>query len=285
MLVVEARHMGMCFGVKDALAMMRDLPEPERVTVYGELVHNPVVIDEIRNRGFHQQSEQVRSLKPDTPDVLITAHGVSNAVKEQLIEDGYQVHDTTCPLVRRAHKAALHYHNKGYFLLIIGRRGHVEVNGLSGDLSNFQVISGPEEIQQYPHPKMAVINQTTTRPDQLAKLHETIRLRNPGKEVVLVDTTCQPTKDRQEAVADLIKRVQGLVVVGGPNSNNTRQLGLRAQESGIPWWRVSTASELQESWFQGLRIVGLTAGTSTTDETIREVARCLRTFAAKRLTA
>ena len=285
MLVVQARHLGMCFGVRDALEMMRNLPHPEKVTVHGELVHNPVVTKELAHRGFQQQSESKRNIHPKTSDVLITAHGVSNRKREQLENLGYHVHDTTCPLVRRAHKAALHYHNKGYHVVVVGKKGHVEVEGLVGDLERFSIVSSLEELERYSEDRIAIVNQTTTRPDLLKKFHLLIQGLNPDKEVQLVDTTCQPTRDRQDAVLELIKKVEALVVVGGPNSNNTLQLGLRAQERGIPWWRIASASELKEEWFEGLRIIGLTAGTSTTDETVQEVARVLRSFKSSRLSA
>lgn len=285
MLVVEAQHMGMCFGVKDALQAMRELPAPGKVTVRGELVHNPVVIDELTARGFHQQKESQRGILPATEEVLITAHGTSNTEKERLKALGYTVHDTTCPLVRRAHKAALHYSKRGYFIIVIGKRGHVEVEGLSGDLLHHAVVSHPEEIESYGAEKIAVVNQTTTRPDDLLRFHRRIGELNTGIETVFVDTTCQPTRDRQDAVHDLVRRVEALVVVGGPNSNNTLQLGQVATQSGIPWWRVTTAADLKDEWFTGIRIVGLTAGTSTTDETVREVARALRRFKSRKLTA
>lgn len=276
MLVVEARHMGMCFGVKDALEAMRELPNPQNVTVRGELVHNPVVIDELDARGFLQQKESQRSLLPSTSEVLITAHGVSNREKAHLSELGYTLHDTTCPLVRRAHKAALHYDKKGYFVVVVGKRGHVEVEGLVGDLSHYTVVSSVDEIESYEVEKIAMVNQTTTRPDDLEKFHSRLMELNADREVMLVNTTCQPTKDRQESVRELVLRVQALVVVGGPNSNNTLQLGQIASQNRLPWWRVTTADELQPEWFQGFKVVGLTAGTSTTEETVREVARALR---------
>jgi 4-hydroxy-3-methylbut-2-en-1-yl diphosphate reductase len=285
MLVVQARHKGMCFGVRDALSLMRSLEHPERVTVHGELVHNPVVQRELIQRGFHQQTETGRSTRVATPEVLITAHGVSNARRESFAEAGYQVHDTTCPLVRRAHKACLHYHNRGYFIVLVGRGGHVEVEGLAGDLTHYVIVSDPDDLESYPHEMIAIVNQTTTRPDDLKEYHQRLLALNPGKDVQIVDTTCQPTKDRQQAVDDLLDRVEALVVVGGPNSNNTNQLGLRAQEKGLPWWRVATADELRPEWFRDVGIVGLTAGTSTTDETLAEVARALRQISGQRLSA
>lgn len=285
MLVVQAKHKGMCFGVRDALDMMRGLENPDRVTVHGELVHNPVVQTELMRRGFHQQKEVGRTLNIPTPEVLITAHGVSDTRRRELLESGYTVHDTTCPLVRRAHKACLHYHNRGYYIVLVGRKGHVEVEGLAGDLRNYEIVSRLDELQPYPHQKIAMVNQTTTRPDELQKFHHRLLKLNPGKDVQLVDTTCKPTKDRQEALDDLLARVQALVVVGGPNSNNTHQLGLRAAERDLPWWRVTTAGDLRPEWFDGVRIVGLTAGTSTTDETLADVARALRRLATPRMTA
>lgn len=285
MLVVEARHMGMCFGVKDALETMRSLPEPDLVTVHGELVHNPVVIKEIDALGFHQQNETNRSMSPTTEQVLITAHGVSNRVKESFENQGYKVHDTTCPLVRRAHKAALHFHKKGYFIVLIGRAGHVEVEGLAGDLSEYRIVNEPDHVESYLATKICVVNQTTTRPDRLEMFHRRIRALNPNKDIEFVDTTCQPTKDRQTAVKELLRRVEALVVVGGPNSNNTRQLGIQAQEQGLPWFHVAESAELRAEWFQNFRVVGLSAGTSTTDATIREVAKRLRGFGRQKLTA
>lgn len=276
MLVVQAEHLGMCFGVKDALAEMRDLERPEEVTVYGELVHNPVVTDEIARRGFHQMGETGRDQVPTTPRVLITAHGISLNARQRLEQQGKTLHDTTCPLVRRVHKAALHYHRQGYTVIVVGRHGHVEVEGLVGDLQRFKVVSRPQEVGCWNDGPFAVVNQTTIPPDQVRAVHQAIRLANPNQEVVFTDTVCAPTRDRQEAVERLLDRVEALVVVGGPNSHNTLQLGQKAERRGKPWWRVTTAADLRPEWFSGLRLVGLTAGTSTTDETVAEVSRCLR---------
>lgn len=277
MLVVLAEHLGMCFGVKDALTTMRQMEAPEAVTVFGELVHNPVVIEEMTARGFQQLSETGRDI-PTTKDVLITAHGISNATRERLESAGKTLRDTTCPLVRRVHKAALHYQNLGYTLVVLGRHGHVEVEGLVGDLRSFHLVSGPDEVQSWPEPRLAVVNQTTIPPDQVQEMHRRIRALNPKSEVVLVDTVCGPTRDRQNAVEQLVQKVEALVVVGGPKSHNTLQLGRKAELAGKPWWRVSCAAELRREWFLGLRLVGLTAGTSTTDETVAEVHRALRSM-------
>ncbi len=280
MLVIQADHLGMCFGVKDALNAMRDLETPSEVTVYGELVHNPVVIDEIARRGFRQQSETGRTAMPDTARVVVTAHGISGVARERLEKAGKVLHDTTCPLVRRVHKTALHYHRAGYTLVVIGRPGHVEVEGLVGDLTRYRVVARTEDVRRWSDARMAVVNQTTIPPDQVAALHRAVREANPQAELVFADTVCAPTRDRQEAVERLLDRVEALVVVGGPNSHNTLQLGEKAERRGKPWWRVTTAAELRPEWFEGFRLVGLTAGTSTTDETVAEVRRHLRKMPA-----
>ncbi len=279
MLVIQADHLGMCFGVKDALTKMREIQEPQRVTVFGELVHNPVVTEEMAERGFQQDSENHRRPVPATPDVLITAHGVSEKVRQGFLAAGKRVFDTTCPLVRRVHKAARHYHNLGYQIIVIGRRGHVEVEGIVGDLERYHVVSSADEVINWKHPRLAVINQTTAPPHQVEKLHSLIAVRNEGSEIVFSDTVCAPTRDRQTAVDSLLDKVEALVVVGGPNSHNTLQLGQKAQMRGLPWWRVTSADDLREDWFRGIRLVGLTAGTSTTDETVASVSRKLRSYA------
>lgn len=280
MLVIRAEHMGMCFGVQDALSAMRTLPQPNQVTVYGELVHNPVVTDEIALRGFRQQAETGRDRLPSTPKVLVTAHGLSHKDKQRLVAAGKTLIDTTCPLVRRVHKAALHYHRQGYLVVVLGRPQHVEVQGLVGDLERYRVVSRLDEVQTWPEPKIAVVNQTTLPPTEVQAFHLRIRAANPDAELVLADTVCAPTRDRQTAVERLLDRVEALLVVGGPRSHNTLQLGRQAESRGKPWWRVTTAAEIDPEWFRGIRLLGLTAGTSTTEDTIEEVARHLRRLPA-----
>lgn len=275
MLVVKANHLGMCFGVKDALEYARQLESPGDVTIHGELVHNPQVKSELRKRGFHESSEEGRGTSYSTPEVMVTAHGISHREKAELERAGHRIHDTTCPLVRRVHKAALRFHRLGYFLVVIGKADHVEVLGLTGDLERFTVVSNLDQVTCWAHGKIAVVNQTTTRPAELKEFHVAIQRLNPTAEVELVDTICKPTKDRQTAATELLDRVEALVVVGGHNSNNTRQLGLQAEARGLPWLHVESSEELDPGWFSGKRLVGLTAGTSTPDEVIDEVYRAL----------
>ena len=275
MKVIRAQVMGMCFGVKDALSTVMVMDNPEHATVYGQLVHNGEVLKRIKARGFSMMEERERTSVIPTPNVVITAHGVSDKERRRLEASGKTLIDTTCPLVRRVHQIARDLQEQGYFVIVAGRKDHVEVKGIVGDLERFAVVERPEDVLVYPADRIAVVCQTTTPPALLDVIFETISRRNAGKTIRLIDTICGPTRDRQDAVQDLLQRVQALVVVGGKNSNNTHQLRALGEKAGVPCFQVERASELQPEWFHALNTVGLTAGTSTLDETIDEVYTAL----------
>ena len=275
MKVIRAQAMGMCFGVKDALSTVMMMDYPERATVYGQLVHNGEVLKRIKARGFSTLEESDRTPAVSTPNVVITAHGLSDKERRTLEASGKTLIDTTCPLVSRVHQIARDLHEQGYFVIVAGRKDHVEVQGIVGDLERFAVVARPEDVLVYPSDRIAVVCQTTTPPALLDVLFETISRKNAGKEIRFIDTICGPTRKRQEAVEDLLPKVQALVVVGGKNSNNTRQLRALGEKAGLPCFQVERASELRPGWFYGLDTVGLTAGTSTLDQTIDEVYAAL----------
>lgn len=274
MKVIRARAMGMCFGVRDALDATLGVAEPTRTTIYGELVHNPAVTRELASRGFASLPEDARELPP-APQVLVTAHGISNLERERLRASGKVLLDTTCPLVRRAHTAAVLLQNEGYFVIIIGRPGHVEVRGLAGDLSNYAIVADETDVCNYAVPRIGIVCQTTTRPQDAERLVASIREKNTGSEIRHVDTICRPTRERQEAALELIRQVEALVVVGGHHSNNTRELVRLGEQHGLPVVHVESAEELDAEWLKQFQVVGLTAGTSTLDSTVEEVALAL----------
>jgi 4-hydroxy-3-methylbut-2-en-1-yl diphosphate reductase len=275
MKVINAQAMGMCFGVKDALATVTTMDYPERATIYGQLVHNGEVLKRIKARGFSMLEEGDRTSAVSTPNVVITAHGLSDKERRTLEASGKKLIDTTCPLVSRVHQIAGGLQEHGYFVVVVGRKDHVEVRGIVGDLERFAVVDRPEDVLAYPADSIAVICQTTTPPALVDVLFETISRKNAGKVIRLIDTMCGPTRERQEAVEDLLPKVQALVVVGGKNSNNTRQLRALGEKAGLPCFQVERASELRPEWFYGLDTVGLTAGTSTLHQTIDEVYTAL----------
>ena len=148
MRVIRADVLGMCFGVRDSLAVIDKIAEPEAVTIHGELVHNEVVQLQLQARGFAMQSEAARKQSvPETRTVLITAHGISDRERNRLRSAGKELVDTTCPLVKRVHQAAALLEAEGYFVLVIGRRGHVEVEGIIEDLEHFEVIESPDRSE------------------------------------------------------------------------------------------------------------------------------------------
>lgn len=280
MRVVRAEVLGLCFGVRDALKALEAIDRPAEATIHGHLVHNEIVVEGLKDRGFPTESETERDGVPETPVVVITAHGVSDKRREMFESAGKKVVDTTCPLVTRAHQAAIKLRDGGYHVLVIGRKGHVEVQGLIEDLTSYDVISSESDVRRFPHRKLGILCQTTTTERAAARIRELVIDRNPDAEIRFIDTICLPTKEHQRALARLFGRVDGVVVVGGHTSNNTKELARLCHENGVPSWHVQSADDLQPEWFHGLRSVGLTAGTSTLDQTIDEVQTALERMGA-----
>jgi 4-hydroxy-3-methylbut-2-enyl diphosphate reductase len=277
--VIRAEVLGMCFGVRDALAVIGEVPDPSRVTIHGQLVHNEVVVTRLRVRGFGAADEDDRDCLAPTPAVLVTAHGISHRERGRLTAAGKELIDTTCPLVRRVRLAAQKLRRDGYHVLVIGRPGHVEVRGIVEDLDSYDVVPDVGSVRFYPHARLGVICQSTTAPRVAVEVRAAIERQNPHAEVKFVDTTCQPTRDHQRSLEELLPRVDAVVVVGGSNSNNTRELVALAAGRGVPAHLVVGAADLRAEWFAGCRRVGLTAGTSTLDETVQEVEDALRRLA------
>ena len=279
MKVIRARELGLCFGVRDAIELARQLPRPGDVTVLGELVHNELVLEELDGRGFLSFPERDSESIPEGDEVLITAHGVSDRRREGLLAAGKKLVDTTCPLVRRAHEAALLLRDEGYHVVVIGKADHVEVLGLTGDLGDFTVVSCPDAVPEIPARRIGVIAQTTTRPVVHEQILASIRERNPGAEIRSIDTICSPTREHQEALEELFRRADVIVAVGGQRSNHTRQLVELALERGLEAHHVQGPGDLNPRWFSPDSVVGLTAGTSTLDETVDAVEDALRALA------
>jgi 4-hydroxy-3-methylbut-2-enyl diphosphate reductase len=273
--IISADTLGMCFGVRDALRVIEHLHEPEAVTIHGELVHNEIVLEQLHLRGFRRVEEQAYRALPSTPMVLITAHGISNAERRRLEDAGKHLLDTTCPLVERAHAAAQELQRDGRHLLLIGRLGHVEVQGIIEDLESVDVIGSPEEVKSYPFSRLGIMCQTTAPARLVQSIRERVGQLNPRADIRFIDTVCLPTREHQKALERLLEQVQAVVVVGGAHSNNTRELVARCREHGLPAYHVQSAADLCRDWFIGIDTIGLTAGTSTLDETIAEVKEAL----------
>ncbi len=282
MKIIKADVLGMCFGVRDALAIMDDIRDPRAVTIHGELVHNEKVLDDLADRGFRMLGERDRIALPMTNTVLVTAHGISDKERARLTQAGKTLIDTTCPLVTRAHQAAQRLQADGRHVLVIGKRGHVEVQGIIQDLTSFDVVQSVDEVAAYAQTRLGVIAQTTTPERHADAIRAAIRAKNPQADIRWLDTICHPTKDHQKALDRLIEQVEAMVVVGGFNSNNTRQLVVRCQEHGLPAYHVQGPEDLEAEWFDEIETVGLTAGTSTLDRTIDAVELALQMISERR---
>lgn len=279
--ITLAKHHGMCFGVRQALRSTHDAAKRGPVTLLGQLVHNPLVDAHLRTLGV-QQGALDRLDSAPTREVVISAHGASDRDRSLWKENGHQVTDTTCPLVRKAHDALATLVDGGYFPVVIGQSTHVEVRGLVGDFPHAQVVLEEGDLDHLPHHRRyGVISQTTQPLLRVLHLVEALKQQHPQSEVRFVDTVCHPTKQRQTALEALCQQCTVIIVVGGRNSNNTRQLTEAARQFGCTAYQIERASELNPAWFSRELEVGVTAGTSTLDETVRDVVDRLKSIAAE----
>jgi 4-hydroxy-3-methylbut-2-en-1-yl diphosphate reductase len=274
--VIVAEHFGICCGVRDAIAHAQALAREAPLTILGELVHNPIVREQLRVQGVR---EEPSDRAPQTSSVMITAHGASDKRRKALSKSGLVVADGTCPLVRYAHEQLKQLVQAGYFPVVIGLANHVEVHGLVGDFADAVVINESADIPNLPaRPRYGIISQTTQPIDRVRALVAEIARTHPSAEIRFADTVCKPTKDRQLALKKLIAVANVIVVVGGRQSNNTRQLVETCRAAGKRALHIERPEELQAEWFRGVRVVGLTGGTSTLPETVEAVRQRLEEF-------
>ncbi|MBO35290.1 MAG: 4-hydroxy-3-methylbut-2-enyl diphosphate reductase [Verrucomicrobiales bacterium] len=279
MKIIRAEYLGMCFGVRDAIAMARHEAAAGPLTVLGELVHNETVLDDLRARGvrFERNAGDVQ-----TDTAMITAHGASERAIGAARAAGLRLTEATCPLVHFAHRSLLRLVEAGYHPVVIGRPGHVEVRGLTEDLTEVDVVPDEAGIMALqPRAAFGVVAQTTQPVDRVRRLVALLREFFPESRVQFIDTVCKPTKQRQTAAVALAQRSDVVIVVGGANSNNTRELAQTCGRFCDHVYHVQSAAEVCGEWLAGATTVGLTAGTSTPDELIDGVEARLRELAAE----
>lgn len=274
MKILRAEHLGMCFGVRDAIELALDVAARQPLTILGELVHNETVLDQLQARGIQLRNEPG---EVGTQTVMITAHGASEKRVSAVRGRGLSVLEATCPLVHAAHRAVVKLVSEGFYPVIIGKRDHVEVRGLTDDLAEFDVVLTEDDVLELkPRVRFGVAAQTTQRIEHVRHLVALIRKRFPESEVRFVDTVCQPTKLRQHAAVELGQRSDVVIVIGGSHSNNTRELVATCGRHCARVHHVQNAEELRADWFTPTDTVGITAGTSTPDIVIAEVEVWLR---------
>ena len=278
MKIILAEHLGMCFGVRDAIALALQQAVAQPLTVLGELVHNEVVLASLQQSGIRIERDPANV---STTAVMITAHGASQSMMNRVRERGLNVTEATCPLVQFAHRAVSRLVEEGYHPVIVGKRDHVEVRGLTEDLKEFDVILAETDVDGLQErPRFGIAAQTTQPVERVRHLVFLIRQRFPRSEVRFIDTVCQPTKQRQTAAIELAQQSDVVIVIGGAHSNNTRELVATCGRYCARVHHVQTAADLRPEWFAGTKTAGITAGTSTPDVLIEEVALSLQTIAA-----
>ena len=273
MKIIRAEHLGMCFGVRDAIALALATAGRESLTILGDLVHNETVLAELRARGIRieQQSADVK-----TQTMMVTAHGASERALNEARAHGLNVLEATCPLVHVAHRSLAKLVSEGFHPVVIGKRDHVEVRGMTEDLDEFDVVSGEEDIGKVQErPRFGVVAQTTQPVERVRQLVQLIRERFPKSEVCFIDTVCQPTKQRQHAAVEIAKKCDVVIVIGGAQSNNTHELVKTCSQFCSRVHHGRTADDLRAGWFRTEDTVGITAGTSTPDSVINGVEQWL----------
>jgi 4-hydroxy-3-methylbut-2-enyl diphosphate reductase len=280
MQVLRAEHLGMCFGVRDAIDLALRRADAAPLTILGDLVHNDAVLAALRAKGIAIADDPAQVT---THTVMVTAHGASQRSLASTRALGLEVVEATCPLVHVAHRAITALVRNGYHPVIIGQRAHVEVRGLTEDLDDFDVVLDERDVLALErHPRLGIAAQTTQPIDRVRHLVALIRRRFPESEVRFIDTVCHPTKQRQDAAVELARRCDVVIVVGGTTSNNTGELVNTCSHHCSRVHHIQTESDLRPEWFLDAAMVGITAGTSTPDEVIDRIDHHIRELAAER---
>ena len=283
MQIIRAEHLGMCFGVRDAIDLAIGHAQSAPLTILGDLVHNEAVLADLRARGIATVNDV--SLVA-TGVVMVTAHGASERTLADTRARGLGIVEATCPLVQVAHRAIRALVSDGYHPVVIGQRAHVEVRGLTEDLDACDVVLDESDVLGLEeHRCIGVVAQTTQPIERVRRLVALIRRRFPRSEIRFVDTVCHPTKQRQDAAVELARECDVVIVVGGASSNNTRELVRTCSRYCLRVHHIETESDLCPEWFLGARTVGLTAGTSTPDDIIDRVDQQIRELSGERTDA
>jgi 4-hydroxy-3-methylbut-2-enyl diphosphate reductase len=280
MKLIRAEHLGMCFGVRDAIALAVETAKHEPLTILGDLVHNETVLADLRNKGIRIEQ---KTSDIGTRTAMVTAHGASERTMNETRQRGLNVLEATCPLVHIAHRSLAKLVGEGFHPVVIGKRDHVEVRGLTEDLAEFDVVLDAEDILQLrERSRFGVISQTTQPVEKVRRLVQLLRAQFPKSEVRFIDTVCQPTKQRQSAAVELAQKSDVVVVIGGAHSNNTQELVKTCSRFCPRVHHVQTADDLRGEWFCPEDTVGITAGTSTPDCIIAAVEMAVGALAVNR---
>ncbi|MBM9514098.1 4-hydroxy-3-methylbut-2-enyl diphosphate reductase [Desulfogranum marinum] len=279
MKIFLARPRGFCAGVNRAIAIVNKALERHGAPVFvlHEIVHNSHVIDELRTKGavFVERLEDI----PQGAVAIFSAHGVSPAVEEKAVKLGLRSIDATCPLVATVHRRVSRLNKIGYDVLVIGHKGHPEVEGTCGHATgNVHVVSTVEEVAEVvvaDESMVGYVTQTTLSVDDTKDIFEAIHKRFPLSSAPERSDICYATTNRQHAVRKLAEKVDVVLVVGSKNSSNSNRLREVAQLQGTPAYLIDHAGEIASEWLAGVERVGITAGASAPEHLVTEVIQHL----------
>ena len=282
--IILAEPRGFCAGVDRAIEIVDRalLKFGKPVYVRHEIVHNTYVVDDLKSRGaiFIEDLNEV----PAGATLVFSAHGVPKSVEAEATRRGFTVFDATCPLVTKVHVEVAKLHKEGYEFVMIGHKGHPEVEGTMGQLADgiylVEDVADVAHIQPKQTDRLAVVTQTTLSVDDAAEITEAVVARFPSIRRPKMQDICYATQNRQDAVKVLSAEVDLVIVVGSPTSSNSNRLRDVAQRYGAESYMVDTAAELQTEWFKGKTRVGLTAGASAPDILVQEVITRIRALGA-----
>ncbi|MGY8903879.1 MAG: 4-hydroxy-3-methylbut-2-enyl diphosphate reductase [Burkholderiales bacterium] len=279
--IVLAEPRGFCAGVDRAIEIVERalLKFGAPIYVRHEIVHNTFVVEELKQKGaiFIEELSDV----PPGATLVFSAHGVSKAIEHEAIARGFQIFDATCPLVTKVHVEIAKLAKEGFEFIMIGHKGHPEVEGTMGQL-DVGIIHLVEEVDDVARvaprqtEKLAVVTQTTLSMDDALEISTAIKARFPGIREPKQQDICYATQNRQDAVKILSSQVDLLIVVGSPTSSNSNRLREVAQKRGTSSYMVDSAAELQPHWFDGVQSVGLTAGASAPEVLVQEVMQRIK---------
>lgn len=277
-----ANPRGFCAGVDRAIIIVEQALEKFGAPIYvrHEVVHNKFVVEELKRKGaiFVEELEDV----PAGNTVVFSAHGVSLQVRTEAESRGLRVFDATCPLVTKVHLEVARMQSKGYEIVMIGHRGHPEVEGTMGQCEGgIYLVETPEDVEQLhvrdPH-KLAYVTQTTLSIDDAARVVEALQKRFPDIVAPRSDSICYATQNRQDAVKLMSRDCDLVIIVGSPNSSNSNRLREVAQNQGVEAYMVDDASHLDLAWAAGKKRIGVSAGASAPEVLVKEVIAKLQTL-------
>ena len=282
--VVLAEPRGFCAGVDRAIEIVERALVKSGAPIYvrHEIVHNTYVVNDLAAKGaiFIEDLDEV----PPGATLVFSAHGVSQAVRAQAQQRGFSIFDATCPLVTKVHVEVAKLHREGYDFIMIGHKGHPEVEGTIGQLSEgiylVEDVADVARVQVRQADKLAVVTQTTLSVDDAAEILQAVKKRFPAVREPKQQDICYATQNRQDAVKLMAPGVDIVIVVGSPTSSNSNRLRELAQRLGTEAYMVDAPEDLQPQWFEGKRSVGLTAGASAPDILVQRVIERLRALGA-----